>query len=259
MASVSTLMPQDSVYAYGLWLHSGQPERRIALVINEMQRMIPKTPWTLVSFGAGAMSANNAHGSAVFLLNGEKYEQCTISFHCSGSTSEIVSSKTLIHQGHGIWTENEKRKESLILLWVSPSHGLYAQWQADVEEKLDVIGLLEGKNPGFSMSEIKGVLRYFLPGHGITPTRVLLRLDNRINFVTTQHIIQEASGMWSWILLANQREGLSTWFNSLAKEDFFGYHPADQMVFEKIGEWSSTGRHIEEAVPIAAGLNQFLF
>ena len=116
MASVNTLMPSDSVYAYGLWLHSGQPERPIALVINEMQRMIPKTPWTLVSFGAGAMSANNAHGNAVFLLNGQKYEQCIISFHYSGSTSEIVRSKTLTHQGHGIWTESEKMDEILILL-----------------------------------------------------------------------------------------------------------------------------------------------
>jgi hypothetical protein len=52
-----------------------------------MQRIIEKTLWTLVSFGEGAMSANNAHGSTAFLLNGEKYEQCSVSFHRSESTT----------------------------------------------------------------------------------------------------------------------------------------------------------------------------
>ena len=70
MASVSTLVLSNTVYAYGLWLHSGQPMRQIALVANEMHRIIGNTLWTLVSFGKGAMSGNNAHGSAAFLLNG---------------------------------------------------------------------------------------------------------------------------------------------------------------------------------------------
>ena len=92
---MSTPVLSDTVYAYGLWLHSGQPERHIALVINNMQRMIMNTPWTLVSFGERAMSGNNAHGSAAFLLNGEKYEQCSISFHRSGSTSEMFARRPL--------------------------------------------------------------------------------------------------------------------------------------------------------------------
>ena len=116
MASVSTLMPSDSVYAYALWLHSEQTERQIASVINEMQRTIPKTPLISVSFGTGATSSNNAHGNAMFLLNGEKYDQCIISFCYSSSTSGIVRSKTLTHQDHGIWTESEKMEEILILL-----------------------------------------------------------------------------------------------------------------------------------------------
>ena len=107
----------ETVHGYGLWLHSGQPHRHVGLVIDK-QKMIEGTPWTFVSFGEKerAMSGDKAHGSAVFHLNGDKYEQCSISFHRSGSNNELLKSKTLVHQGSGIWTEGENSCESLVLL-----------------------------------------------------------------------------------------------------------------------------------------------
>ena len=204
------------------------------------------------------MSGDKAHGSAVFHLNGDKYEQCSISFHRSGSTNELLKSKTLVHQGSGIWTEGEDSCESLVLLWVSPLHALQSQWLTSLIEEEDLPGMLEGKNPGFSMADVKIVLRWFHPGKNMTPTRVLLRHDKRINFVTAEDTINEANGKWEWTLLPDGRKLLTTWFQSSAKKTEAGNPTADPTIFENIGAWQS-GQHIQKAVPIASGIKHFLF
>jgi hypothetical protein len=218
--------------------------------------MIPQTPWTLVSFNEGAMNGLKAHGTATFLLNGKKYNQCSIGFHHSNSPAQIVRSITLLNEGHGIWTEYFERRETLVLLWVRPSHALHSQWEADLSEEMNLPVLLEGKNPGFKMSEISGVLRWFHPGK--RPARVLLRRDKQINFVTAEDTINAANGIWEWTLLPDGRKILTTWFQSSAKKDEAGNPTANPTIFENIGAWQS-GQHIQKAVPIASGIKHFWF
>jgi hypothetical protein len=251
----------DTVYGYGLWLQSGQPHRHVGLVINNMQKMIEGTPWTLVSFGEKerAMSGDKAHGSAVFHLNGDKYEQCSISFHRSGSNNELLKSKTLVHQGSGIWTEGENSYESLVLLWVSPFHALHSQWLTSLREEEDLPGMLEGKNPGFSMADVKIVLRWFHPGKNMTPTRVLLRHDTKIHFVNAMNKVKEANGVWAYVMLPDDRELLTTWYHYAGKRDIMSNPACEPTIFEKIGTFSSTEREIQKTVPIAAGIKHFFF
>ncbi len=46
-------------------------------------------------------------------------------------------SKTLVHQGHGVWIESLGAKEGIILTRVSQSHALYASWLNAFSVKMD--------------------------------------------------------------------------------------------------------------------------
>ena len=93
----------------------------------------------------------------------------------------------------------------------------------------------------------------------MVPTRVLLRHDTRIHFVNANDKVKEANGVWSYIMLPNDKELLTTWYHYAGKRDIMGNPACEPTIFEKIGTFSSTEREIQKTVPIAAGIKHFFF